>query len=284
MACVRVLAQKYHSDYDDEIVKKIIDEGSTRKPWASKNEGFWQRWWISSARPQDINDEDLKRDVTQFCDSLTDQEFLSNIDTYLKDEPLVEPAIRQAVDSIYDSLSSTLKRLFGELQPWLMKKRRDAVMVQVREQINAYQRDNRKSSAERFIQEINSVQIAEDDQCVNANLIDSQLTRARISSSPTVVLKHFQVIAQPYRGRFRDISRSICLSCCEYQVPLSTLWPNDNYESPLCWSTESIDSKFRLKSATISNSIHCSYPLLQSISPDPFLLRFHPIIKYCKSR
>jgi hypothetical protein len=169
-------------------VKKIIDDGSTEKLWAPRNAGYFQRWNPFASFAKDTSDTNLKRDITQFCDSLTDQEFLSNIDTFLKDEPLIEPATRRAVESAYRTLSSTLTRLFGSIQQQLLRKCRDAATNQVQERIRAYQRDCQKRSADLFVQQINDAHIAEDDWCVYARLITSRLTH-RHSKLP---YRHFE--------------------------------------------------------------------------------------------
>jgi hypothetical protein len=148
-------------------VKKIIDEGSTEKWWASKTAGWFQRWNPFASSIEDTSDADLKRHITQFCGDLTDQEFLCNVEIFLKEEPLVEPATRRAIESAYKALSSALRRLFGSIQPQLLTKYKDAARNQVQEQIRAYQRDGQKRSADLFVRQINDVPIAEDDWCVH---------------------------------------------------------------------------------------------------------------------
>lgn len=166
VACVRVVAQKYNAHYNEDLVRRIIQDGSPEKLAIRKNTSVWQRLNPFGSSGPDVSDTDIKSDVMQLCDSLSDQEFLANIDAYVKDEALVEPATRRAVELAYDHLTSTLSKASGLLMKDLLRKYRDATTARATEQINAYRLDGLKRSADLFIQQINSIPIVGSDRYV----------------------------------------------------------------------------------------------------------------------
>lgn len=154
IACVRVISKRYRDHYDDTLVRNIIREGSLEKLGARQGNAWIRIPFLSSgASGGDIN---IKDDVMQYCEALSDQEFLSNIERYIKDEPLVEPATRCALESAYSYLSSALTRTFGSFMPTVLKKQREVVKAQIAEQLDFSKQEALRRSAELFSQEINS--------------------------------------------------------------------------------------------------------------------------------
>jgi hypothetical protein len=156
VACVRVISVGYPQHADEATIRSIIKDGSPGK-FERKNSTSWlpKIPFFSSGSTND-NSVDIKAEVEEFCKQLSDGEFLANLDDYVKQEPLVQPATRRASELAYDHFSSTLTRTFGSMLSTVLTMKREFAAGQVNQRCTADKKEALRSSNELFYQQINS--------------------------------------------------------------------------------------------------------------------------------
>lgn len=148
VSCVLLISRRYPQYYNEGFVRAVVKEGVPDKFRAKENDSWSLSFLLSASNA--IFDSNIHKGITKRCKRVPNRIFLANIDSYVEEEPLVEPATRHALDTAYDHLSEVLRNAFTSLRPEVL----NTQLVQ--ELDNAKQRAFDQSTGT-LIEQINSV-------------------------------------------------------------------------------------------------------------------------------
>lgn len=160
IVCVSIILNKHPELYNEDLARSILQDGSPEKLQTKRRQSSGWRSVLLSLLPggnATSVDVDIKTEVTNHCNLVTDSIFLSHLDHYVKEAPLVEPATCRALDATYDYLSRVLNKTFASLMSTVLKKRQEAVKTQINEELARAEQEDFHQSTDVFIEEVNSI-------------------------------------------------------------------------------------------------------------------------------
>lgn len=152
--CVRLIAQNYRELYTEKLVRAIVADGFTGHLQAIFETKTWRPYYT------------FESEVETSCHKLPDQEFLAQVGQYVKDEPLIELATRQAIERVYTHLDNALKSALGQIASFILERQKDTAKLQLDEKLRTYEADRQKKSTDIFVQDINSASETAVTSCV----------------------------------------------------------------------------------------------------------------------
>jgi hypothetical protein len=163
IACVHVISRKYREHYNDDLICSIIEDGSPLKLGAKKKSSWLSNFnFLLPGRGADSGIEiDLQDEVEEYCRMLSDQEFISNLDSYVDDQPLVNPATRSALESANAHISSTLSKIFVDFVQVVLKEQRKTMRAGVIAECDQRREEAARHSARMFTREVNALSTSE---------------------------------------------------------------------------------------------------------------------------
>jgi hypothetical protein len=153
IACVHIISRKHREHYNDYLIRSIIKDGSPVKLGAKKNSS-WFGYFLGSDSGTEI---DFQKEVDEYCRMLSDQEFISNLDSYVDDEPLLNPATRSALESANAHISSTLSKIYREFVQVVLTEQRKIMRARAIAECDQRRQEVASRSATIFIREVNAL-------------------------------------------------------------------------------------------------------------------------------
>lgn len=147
VSCVQLISRNYLQYYNEELVRAVVKEGVPDK--LGKTQNSWRSYFLLSPNNAMFN-IDIQGLITKRCKRVPNRIFLANLDRYVKEEPLVEPATRRALDTAYDHLSTVLKNVFTSFMPAVLK-------VQLVQELGIAKQTALDQSTGTLIEQINSL-------------------------------------------------------------------------------------------------------------------------------
>lgn len=142
--CVRVIAQNHRDLYTEKFIQSIVNDGFAARLEAVAEVGAWKTYPAYHS------------EVTDICQKISDKDFLARIGQYVAEEPLVEPATRQAIQRVYAHLKNALRSSLDDIAAYILQQQRGVAKAQLEFKLQASEADKEKKSRDLLIQDMNS--------------------------------------------------------------------------------------------------------------------------------